>query len=53
MEYFEDPGLRNGPIFPYWKDQPEDLEAFHEIQERACQKVKQVVDEEGDSVDLS
>ncbi|KAL8794919.1 MAG: hypothetical protein Q9195_002501 [Heterodermia aff. obscurata] len=40
MKYLEDPGLRSGPLFPYWKDQPDDLEAFHKTQRLAGQRIK-------------
>ena len=53
MKYLEDPGLPYGPIFPYWKDQPDDLEAFHETQKVACQRVKGVAKRGGNSMDLA
>ncbi|KAL8689454.1 MAG: hypothetical protein Q9218_004880, partial [Villophora microphyllina] len=39
LRTFEDPEKFDGPIFPYWEDQPADLEAFWRTQESAVERV--------------
>lgn len=52
-QYFEDPGLRHGPIFPYWQEQPQDLEAFHRAQSRALAITETYADSTQRICDLS
>ncbi|KAL8704235.1 MAG: hypothetical protein Q9201_002613 [Fulgogasparrea decipioides] len=49
----EDPGMFEGPVFPYWEDQPKDLKAFWYLQRIAARKVNTCVNEEAEVVDLS
>ncbi|KAL8829773.1 MAG: hypothetical protein Q9191_001821 [Dirinaria sp. TL-2023a] len=52
-QYFEDPGLQHGPIFPYWQQQPQDLEAFHRAQKRALILTETYADSSQRVLDLS
>lgn len=49
----EDPGGFQGPVFPYWQKQPDQLMGFHATQEIAQKKVAFCIDEGREVVDLS
>ena len=49
----EDPGGFEGPVFPYWQEQPVNLKHFHTNQKLAHDKVLRCVDRGKEVVDLS
>ena len=53
LQLTEDPGGFEGPVFPYWQEQPAHLMAFHSVQQQAQTKVTSCVEEGGEVVDLS
>ncbi len=53
MQTVEDPGDFEGPVFPYWQKQPDDLEAFHNLQKAAQLKISECVDQGKEELDLS
>jgi len=53
MQTIEDPGDFEGPVFPYWQKQPENLEAFHILQKAAQVLVSKCVDQGEEELDLS
>ena len=52
-QYFEDPGLQRGPIFPYWQEQPHNLEVFHRTQRAALALAERYADSSQSILDLS
>ena len=53
LQLTEDPGGFEGPVFPYWQEQPAHLMGFHSVQKQAQAKVASCVEEGGEVVDLS
>ena len=53
MQNIEDPGNSEGPVFPYWQKQPEDLHTFHQLQRQAQKKVQDFIDAGENVIDLS
>ena len=53
MHTLEDPGDFQGPVFPYWDEQPANLEQFHFYQKYAHDKVLDCVDLGTQFLDLS
>ncbi|KAL8730049.1 MAG: hypothetical protein Q9181_004804 [Wetmoreana brouardii] len=53
LRTIEDPGTFEGPVFPYWEDQPKDLKAFWYLQRVATKKVNKCVNQGAEVVDLS
>ncbi|KAI4162755.1 MAG: hypothetical protein LQ342_003642 [Letrouitia transgressa] len=48
-----DSGWLGGPIFPFWDEQPQDVQMFWEIQAEAVERVNKCVDNGNALVDLS
>lgn len=40
LRTLDDPGTFDGPVFPYWEDQPSDLKAFWHTQELPLGKLR-------------
>lgn len=53
MQTAQDPGDFEGPVFPYWQDQPGDLRYFHVNQRLAHERVMQCVELGEEVLDLS
>lgn len=53
LQLTEDLGGFEGPVFPYWQKQPDNLMGFHSTQSVAQKKVVSCVEEGGEVVDLS
>ena len=53
MQLIEDPGGFEGPVFPYWEEQPSNLKWFHHNQKYATEKVLACVDRGTEVLDLS
>ncbi len=53
MQTMEDPGDCKGPVFPYWDEQPTNLEQFHSNQRYAHSKVLECVELGTQVLDLS
>ncbi|KAL8896838.1 MAG: hypothetical protein Q9207_007512 [Kuettlingeria erythrocarpa] len=53
LRTFEEPHAFNGPVFPYWEDQPPDLESFWQLQEEMHKKVEDCMNNGADTIDLS
>lgn len=53
MQTVEDPGDSEGPVFPYWQQQPENLKQFHMFQFAAQKTVLGCVDRGEETLDLS
>ena len=53
LQVTEDPGEKEGPVFPYWQKQPDDLVLFHQKQEKARKEVASCVETGKDFLDLS
>lgn len=53
MQAVEDPGDFEGPIFPYWRRQPENLKEHHTLQKAALRKVMNCVERGEEGLDLS
>ena len=51
--YVEDPGVYEGPVWPFWQPQPKDLDRYHALQRRAAAKVGAAFDSSSNSIDLS
>ena len=49
----EDPMAKDGPLFPYWQEQPQDLQQFHEVEATAEEKITLCVEDGHETVDLS
>ena len=52
-KYVEDPGNFEGPVWPFWQPQPENLGRYHALQRQATAKVGAAFDKNDNSVDLS
>ena len=55
-QHFDDPGLFEGPVWPYWQPQPKDqkdLDWYHQSQWRANARVGRSIDDGSMEVDLS
>lgn len=52
-KYVEDPGVYEGPVWPFWQPQPKDLDRYHALQRRAAAKVGAAFDSSSNSIDLS
>ncbi|KAL8761668.1 MAG: hypothetical protein Q9184_002227, partial [Pyrenodesmia sp. 2 TL-2023] len=48
----EEPHTFDGPVFPYWDDQPPDLDYFWLVHEEAHEYVETCMDEGADTIDL-
>ena len=53
LRRMEDTGCFDGPVFPYWDDQPENLKSFWMMQRFAAEEVQRVIDEGQAVLDLS
>lgn len=53
LRTFEEPDRFEGPVFPYWEDQPANAKYFWHVQKDAAQYVGKCIDEEKDTIDLS
>ena len=53
MQTTEDPEHFEGPIFPYWQKQPDNLKGYHTWQQIAQRKVSECVESGDEAVDLS
>jgi len=53
LQTTEDPGDFEGPIFPYWQIQPDDLETYHTRQRAAQERVLECVEKGKEELDLS
>ena len=53
MQHTHDPGDTEGPVFPYWQNQPEDLTSFHATQAIACERIANCVETGEEHLDLS
>lgn len=53
MQTTKDPGGFEGPLFPYWRKQPENLETYHALQEAAHKKILACIVGNHEVLDLS